>query len=233
LGLFLLSSFGCGSSTQGYTAQGLKDRVQASPTLLVMAPDVQLFELTTGGVLEPKDEWTQQAEKHVAVGLVEELKAKKLNLVAYDPPPKGSVQEHDDLQLVKLHAAVLKAILIHHYSLNLKAHLPAKKGKFDWTMGPGVARLSGDKKANYVLFVWMRDSYSSGGRAALVAVSSIFSPITGSRASGGEQAGFASLVDLESGNVVWCNALYRQAGDLRTEDPARKAVRYLLDGFPL
>ena len=42
----------------------------------------------------------------------------------------------------------------------------AKHGKFEWTMGSGVRRLRGDKKADYVLFILMRDSYSSGGRAA-------------------------------------------------------------------
>jgi len=195
-----------------------------------MAPDVELYELTAGGGLEPKADWTQEAGKHVLTGLVEELRAKQLSLVPYEPQPKGSKEEHDAVQLVKLHGATCKSILVHHYME--QSRLPAKKGKFDWSMGNGVRRLRGDKKADYVLFLFMRDSYSSGGRAALVAVTSIFSPVTGSRASGGEQLGFASLVDLESGDVVWCNLLYRQAGDLRTAEKARTAVQYLLDGFP-
>jgi hypothetical protein len=233
LALLVPGFVGCVSGTQGYTNQKLKENPPSSSSLLVMAPDVQLFELTAGGGLEPKADWTEMAEKHVTVGVIEELRAKKLHLVPYEPPPEGSPQEHDNLQLVKLHQAVLQAILTHHYNPNLKAHLPGKHGRFDWTLGPGVGRLRGDKKADYVLFVWMRDSYASGGRAALVAISSIFSPLTGTRASGGEQAGFASLVDLETGDVVWCNALYRESGDLRTEEKARKAVQMLIGDLPL
>lgn len=233
LALFLPGFAGCASPTQGYTTERLRDQPPSRSTLLVMAPDVKLFELTAGGGLEPKADWTEAAEKHVAVGLIDELKAKKLNLVLYEPPPEGSAREHDDLQLVKLHAAVVRAILTHQYNPNLKEHLPAKRGKFSWTMGPGVGRLRSNKRADYVLFVWLRDSYSSGGRAALIAISSIFSPITGYRASGGEQAGFASLVDLETGEVVWCNALERESGDLRTEEPARNAVRLLVGSLPL
>lgn len=229
--LVLACSVGCGSSTQSFVAEGLKEKAKSSPSLLLMAPDVQLFELTAGGVLEPKADWTEQAEKHVAKSLVEQLRERKLNLVAYEPAPPGSAREHADLQLLRLHDAVLSSILVHHYNPN--ARLPAKRGKFDWTLGPGVRRLRGDKKADYVLLVWLRDSYATGGRTALVALSSIFSPITGYAASGGQQAGFVSLVDLETGDVVWCNALYRKSGDLRTEEPARQVVRYLLEDFPL
>jgi hypothetical protein len=230
LALALAGSAGCVGGTASSTREHFKEQAPASPTVLVMAPDVELYELTAGGGLEPKADWTEEAEKHVTVGLIEELRGKQLQLVPYQPHPKGSPEEHGDLQLVKLHGAMLKSILVHHYIV--QSRLPAKRGKFDWSMGSGVQRLRGDKKADYVLFVFMRDSYSSGGRAALVAVTSIFSPITVTRASGGEQAGFASLVDLESGDVVWCNLLYRQAGDLRTAEKARRAVQYLLEDFP-
>ncbi len=50
---------------------------------------------------------------------------------------------------------------------------------------------------------------------------------------GGMQVGFASLVDLQTGDVVWFNRLVNQAGDLRTVEPARKAVDELLTDFPL
>jgi hypothetical protein len=225
LAVALVASVGCGV-TSVTMAEGFKQRAPANPSVLVMAPDVELYELTAGGALEPKADWTEQAEEHVSKSLVEELRGKQLALVPYAAPPQGSKKEHDDLQLVRLHGAVAKSILIHHYSG--RAPLPAKKGKFDWGMGAGVQRLRGDTKADYILFIVMRDSYASGGRVALATLSAIF----GGNVSGGEQAGFASLVDLSSGEVVWCNLLYRRSGDLRTPEPARQAVRYLLEGFP-
>ena len=50
---------------------------------------------------------------------------------------------------------------------------------------------------------------------------------------GGSQVGFASLVDLNSGNVVWFNRLARAEGDLRKPAKAQDAIDHLLDEIPL
>ncbi len=50
---------------------------------------------------------------------------------------------------------------------------------------------------------------------------------------GGQRIGFASLVDLETGNVVWFNLLVGGFGDLREPGGARSAMGDLLAGFPL
>ena len=49
---------------------------------------------------------------------------------------------------------------------------------------------------------------------------------------GGQQMGFASLVDLDTGDIVWFNRLQRGVGDLRTFDNARSSVEVLLTEFP-
>ena len=78
------------------------------------------------------------------------------------------------------------------------------------------------------LFIYINDSYSSGGRIlAIFAVA-----ILGVGMSGGQQAGFASLVDLSNGDVVWFNYLNSTTGDLRTEEPALKTVELLLKDLP-
>ena len=43
--------------------------------------------------------------------------------------------------------------------------------------------------------------------------------------AGGSQTGYASLVDLRTGRVVWFNNLARGFGDLREPEPARKPSR--------
>ena len=50
---------------------------------------------------------------------------------------------------------------------------------------------------------------------------------------GGSQIGFASLVDLDSGQVVWFNRLFRTVGDLRNEVDADVSVDVLLSDFPM
>jgi hypothetical protein len=50
---------------------------------------------------------------------------------------------------------------------------------------------------------------------------------------GGMQLGFASLVDLQTGQIVWFNRLVSPAGDLRTPEAAEKAIQELLVNNPL
>jgi len=96
-------------------------------------------------------------------------------------------------------------------------------------LGSGVGLLRQESGADYALFVFMRDSYSSGGRKALM----VGLALLGIGVSGGTQVGFASLVDLKTGNIVWFNRLISNIGDLRTPEPAHDAVKQLLHGQPL
>jgi hypothetical protein len=49
---------------------------------------------------------------------------------------------------------------------------------------------------------------------------------------GGAQIGYASLVDLNNGRVLWFNRLLRATGDLREPDKAAETLNALLDQFP-
>jgi hypothetical protein len=49
---------------------------------------------------------------------------------------------------------------------------------------------------------------------------------------GGEQAAYAMLVDLQTGQVLWFNELVRLHGDLREAAPAADSVKALLAEFP-
>jgi hypothetical protein len=48
----------------------------------------------------------------------------------------------------------------------------------------------------------------------------------------GIQNGYASLVDLRTGQVVWFNRLISATGDLREAVPAAATVESLMAGFP-
>jgi hypothetical protein len=82
--------------------------------------------------------------------------------------------------------------------------------------------------ARYGLFVWVRDSYATAERkAAMVALA-----LLGVGVSGGVQTGYASLVDLQTGRVVWFNRLARATGDLREAAAAKESIEALLSNFP-
>ena len=50
--------------------------------------------------------------------------------------------------------------------------------------------------------------------------------------TGGFQVGYATLVDLETGQVLWFNQVISGMGDLRDEKSAAASVDSLLAGFP-
>jgi hypothetical protein len=71
--------------------------------------------------------------------------------------------------------------------------LPTKRDRLDWSLGDAVRPLKERTGADYALFTWMRDSYTSNERKlAMIAMAML-----GAISFGGEQVGYASLVDLE------------------------------------
>lgn len=221
---------GCATQlTESYTGGGAEEdafKLNTKSARVVLMPlDVELSELSATGLREPKAAWTEAARRHVTLALAEDLSARGMNLNNYRKP-KGSKRQRRDDQLAKLHSQVGGTILVNHYDVNNR--LATKKGRMDWTLGSTARQLGNDQKAEFALFVFLRDSYATGGRKAAVA----FSAVLGTGMRGDERLGFASLVDLRTGNVVWFNALYSDRGDMRKAEPAKEVVEDLLNGFP-
>ena len=195
--------------------------------VLMMPIDIELSEITAGGVRQPNANWTALAEQHINTALTGKLQARNALMVPYKAPEAGSTNAHAHTQLVKLHQAVGASIVLHNALPHLR--LPTKVKNDDWTLGPEVRRLAAGTGAEYALFVHIRDSYASEGRAAVMVLAILFA---GAVLHGGSQVGFASLIDLRTGDVVWFNQLARVEGDLRTAQAAEESVAVLLQNFP-
>ena len=87
--------------------------------------------------------------------------------------------------------------------------------------------------ADYALFSWVRDSYTSDERKATMVAIAVLSLGRVVPIAGGQQTGYASLVDLKTGQVLWFNRLARGSGDLREADKASETVEALLSEFPV
>lgn len=190
--------------------------------VVLATPDIELSELTAGGANAPRADWTQNAIAHTRKEIAAALGARGIQVIAAD-----TTADIRESQLVKLNSAVGQAILLHLYYSPIK--LPQKGDALDWTLGPDAALLRQHYQGDYALFIHLRDSYSSTGRQALMGVAAILLvPVPG-----GFQSGFASLVDLRSGRIVWFNRILSVNGDLRNEEAARDTVGELLKGLPL
>ena len=200
----------------------------ASTSVLLVEPDIILFELTAGGLEEPRADWTETAKVNVTKKLDETLQKTGDKLIPYEPPEKTPDLMRAHVQILKLHEVVGQTVLIHKYIPYYE--LPTKQGWFDWGLGECVKSLKRETGADYALFVYLRDSYTSPGRAAfMVAAVLLFGVVP----QGGMQLGFASLVDLQTGQIVWFNRLVSPVGDLRTLEAAEKAIQELLANNPL
>lgn len=206
-------------------ASGAPVRVHGSVVLI--EPDIELYEVAAGGMSEPRPEWTQAARRAYPQAARDLLAAHGATLVHDFVPPPALLHDDRVHQLLLLHAAVANSILLHSKPGN---DLATKHGQFDWTLGPGVSVLRDRTGADYALFTYIRDSYTGGGRAAMRVVGAL---LLSGDIGGGEQVGLASLVDLRTGQVVWFNLLVAENGDLRSADGARATVASLLKRIPL
>jgi hypothetical protein len=184
--------------------------------ILLVEPDVQLGELTVGGVIEPRADWSDRAAHAIESSLGSALSKRGI-----DVNTLATLTDPHEVQLAKLHAVVGMEILIHQMGFS---KLPTKTSALDWTLGPGATDFRTKYGADYAMFVFLRDSYSSGSRKAMMFLG---------MANGGSQGAFATLVDLRTGNVVWFKQHFTAGGgDLRTETGADEFTADLLADFP-
>lgn len=202
-------------------------RPPSATAVVLMDPDIELTELTAGGLQQPKADWSEAAEKLMTAALEKHFDSKNLALRRYRKPVDPQT-EAAHARIINLHRAVGQSIRLHKYP-NMPTTLPTKEKTFDWTLGEGARRLGADLDADYALFVHVRDSYSSAERIALMVGAALF----GVAVPGGVQVGFASLVDLRTGEVVWFNQTVNSMGDLRSAKPTPEQLSALLDQLPL
>lgn len=208
---------------------------QGDYRLLVMRPDVTVNSLTTGGMSEPRADWTEQARGNIINSLRKEQSergGKVLILARRNELPNVSAEEIADLE--RLHFAVGNSIALHKYS---GASLPTKRGKgLEYTLGEDAVSLGRRTGYDYALFLYAQDNIASSGRTALQVLGVAGCFIGFCAPSGGSnQFAYASLVDLRTGEVVWFNVLQTGSqlpgvkfGDIRTQEGADQMVERLV-----
>jgi hypothetical protein len=223
--VLLLSMAGCSTTTQ-HAGAGFKPP-EGHYKVIVMRPDIAVSVITAGGQLEQREDWTNTARGFV----LDSLRAQQQRrggtaeiVMAGDERAADTVT----LELDRLHEVVGQSILLHKYTPGQA--LPTKKRMFDWTLGDLAVNYGTSSGYDFALFLYARDSFSSGGRAALQAVG-FLGCIVGVCVipSGGQQQAFVSLVDLKTGKVVWFNYLQSAMGDIRTQKGANEMVTKLLE----
>lgn len=217
---------GCAATTQ-QAGEGFK-RPSGNYRLVVMKPDISVSVLTAGGMNEPREDWTVTSRDNVLASLKQQQAKRGGSTQVVFASTSAANDDPALAQLDRLHEAVGQSVLLHKYSPG--GALPTKQGKFDWTLGKLATDYGAATGYDYALFLYARDSFSSGGRVALQAVG-MLGCVVGVcvMPGGGIQQAFVSLVDLKTGNVVWFNHLVSAVGDIRTPEGADAMVNKLLE----
>jgi hypothetical protein len=204
--------------------------------LLILRPDVTVGSLTTGGMVEPRADWTDQARSSIVEALKSQQAARGGNITIIEHRrglPGVSEQELADVE--RLNFAVDQSIVLHKY---LGDYLPTKRSKgLDWTLGADAVKLGQKTGYDYALFLHAEDQVASGGRVALglLGFAGCFVGFCAPNIGGASQLDYASLVDLKTGEVVWFNVVSASSavpgikfGDLRTPAGAAQMIERLM-----
>ena len=209
---------------------------QGDYKLLVLRPDVTVGSLTTGGMVEPRADWTEQARTNIIAALRAQQAARggKLTIVEHRNELAG-VPEQELADVERLNFVVDESVVEHKYLGN---YLPTKRRSgLDWTLGEDAVRLGQKSGYDYALFLHAEDEVASKGRIALgvLGLAGCVVGFCAPNVGGAEQLDYASLVDLRTGDVVWFNVVDAASqvpgikfGDLRTPEGAAQMVDRLL-----
>jgi hypothetical protein len=212
----------CVSSSVNTTSNS-HEAPKSGAQILLIQPDVELSLITASGLREPRADWSKQAQELIVAEIEQ-------NFSGNDHVLRQHTLNTDDaheVQLIKLHEAVGNTILLHRF---FNQPLPSKKDKFDWSLGPGVATLADNYDADYALFIFARGAYASAARQATALVLAVAGVGVGT----GDQAAFASLVNLKTGDIVWFNVTVTGSGvDMRKSSGAETVVKGLMKDNPL
>ena len=207
---------------------------QGDYSLLVLRPYVSVGSITTGGLVEPRAEWTEQARVHILEALRRQQAGRGGRTMVLDSRAGvRGMSEQQVADIERLFQAVGSAIIVHRYA---GLRLPTKRRGLDWTLGGDAIALGRATGMDYALFLSATDAQASSGRTALqvLGVAGCFIGFCAPQGGGGQSA-YASLVDLRTGEVVWFNILQTNSafpgvafGDIRTREGAEQMVERLI-----
>lgn len=197
-----------------------------STRIVLFRPSITAGAQSTGGMFEPNADWTAQARENLTAALASAQK--KLGNEVIDAPELLGDDAAKLAEYQSLFSVVANSVITYKFFAGNRLPIKKRKDVFDWTLGPGVADIAKGCSCDYALFIFTEDQFGSTGRK----IFQIFAAMAYISVKSGEHKGYAGLVDLHTGDLVWLNADLQMGGDVRTVDGAQKRVSQLLEDFP-
>ena len=210
--------------TTGDPPPNLQRSADGVVSLVLIEPEIEVGLITAGGVFESRADWTTSVTTNVLAALKTEGDKRKLDLTAINLSDLQLDEQQKVEAARKIHRRVALAKAFHE--LGPAYNLPTKGKRYVALIGKqDIAPVRNLTEHRYAAMLSIRDSYTSGGRAAAIFAAAL---LFGANVQGGQTQGYLSLVDLETSRIIWQTAVPIQS-ELRTKDGAKKMINIILD----
>jgi hypothetical protein len=209
-----------------YRHVSIQNKTRALPQKVIVLPaDVLVQELSAGGMLEKVPDWTKQSSENLTKALIEIGKTSDKFTVLDVPALAEEEQEKLDQAIGAFMTVGVTAHNMLQFGGSAWEH---KRKEFDYTLGSGLAFLKEKTGADAAILVAGDDVVSSGGRKAAV----VFAAVLGIGLPTGRSIAVTSMVDLETGNLLWMHYDQSMSKDLKDYPSAKEMVTTILGGYP-
>ena len=197
--------------------------------VVLLPVDVDVYEMSAGGVREEVPEWSSKAESNIRSAL----------LVSKDAGGKCCVTRHvdsssltpDERKTLEEYLALFNTVAANVLWTSLPANTAwhFKTEHFDYTLGDGLSFLKTKYDVDAGLIIVGEDVVSSAGRKTTAFVGAMF----GVAVPLGHSVLMGGLVDFRTGDLLWMNHEVSAGGtDLRDPDSCLKLARSLTKDYP-
>lgn len=218
-----------GCAPTGFLYKGLQGQsAPAAKNVLVMKPDVRLFEIGMGGQSSRMADSEQRIAQNMAAVAARVGKSERL-FEAYPVPELNAGQEAALVQ----HQALFNTMAVTLLEMKRRqdSAWSHKRESFDYTLGPGMAFLADAAAADAIIFMLIEDHIRSTGKKGLDLATWIMS--LGMKRPGAVPGVFTvGLVELQSGNVLWFNNELSGLSALNEETSVETVMAKVFAGFP-
>ncbi|MBT8340977.1 MAG: hypothetical protein HKP58_18860 [Desulfatitalea sp.] len=226
--LMFTVSFGYGCSPATYKIHPeFNQRCQKIGSYCLIKPDVEICQISAGGVREVRDDWCELGLANVIAALEKTLTQKEV--VFKDIVVEGRMDETAD-EIRALYRAVSYSIRVH--AIGGPNVFPDKASNFDYAIGP-IDDFLNVYGCDALIIVYGSDEVSSGGRKAVAVLGLLAGAFTGVAATprGAITAINFATIDAD-GNILWYNSKAEGGYDLRSKDSTQQLIDNVLAEYP-
>lgn len=211
----------------------LEGKVAAPRKIVLLAPEIEMGEISAGGVPEAVEAWSREARANVLASLTERAGSR------FDPIAAPTLTD-DETKTLRRHAALYATVAVAGWNATERAAKDPKGpwGRklehFDATVGPGLRFLKAKTGADAALFVHGSSYVGSKGRSSMAALGLLL----GTSVVTGTSSLTFGVVDLETGDLLWLERVGEagfvgdSSANLRERKDVDEQVDALLAHYP-